>query len=201
MNACKNCGLEIKWRTIDGQRIPMGCECGDGIYFSTAAPSKDGYTREVFCPKCRSLVYFVKHNGGSVWLDELGQPWPKHPCYDQQGSTDGLEEFFKKRETEIAGIIIKADLKTDLGQRLVYVSTESKVWELYPAPEFWLMSPAPTVGERVILNSKSWTLQIRDRLRFRVWQVSANVCGCGQLYISRDGHKERCEIARKVFRW
>lgn len=34
------------------------------------------------------MVYFVQHNGGSVWFDELGQPWPKHPCFDAEpGST------------------------------------------------------------------------------------------------------------------
>jgi hypothetical protein len=25
----------------------------------------------------------VRHNGGSVWFDELGWPWPKHPCYEE----------------------------------------------------------------------------------------------------------------------
>jgi len=26
-------------------------------------------------------VYFVRHNGGSVWFDSLGKPWPKHSCF------------------------------------------------------------------------------------------------------------------------
>jgi hypothetical protein len=28
-------------------------------------------------------VYFVRHNGGSVWFDSLGWPWEKHPCFDK----------------------------------------------------------------------------------------------------------------------
>ena len=33
------------------------------------------------CPYCGKIVYFVRHNNGSVWFDELGQPWDKHPCF------------------------------------------------------------------------------------------------------------------------
>ena len=29
-------------------------------------------------------ITFIRHNGGSVWLDELGSPWPKHGCFDNQ---------------------------------------------------------------------------------------------------------------------
>jgi hypothetical protein len=28
-------------------------------------------------------VFFIRHNGGSVWVDELGWPWPKHACFDK----------------------------------------------------------------------------------------------------------------------
>jgi hypothetical protein len=34
------------------------------------------------CPICGEGVFFVRHNGGSVWFDSLGQPWPKHGCFD-----------------------------------------------------------------------------------------------------------------------
>lgn len=35
------------------------------------------------CPVCGQLVYFVRlENGGRVFFDELGPPWPKHPCTD-----------------------------------------------------------------------------------------------------------------------
>jgi hypothetical protein len=35
------------------------------------------------CPVCGAAVYFYQSsNGGRVFFDELGPPWPKHPCTD-----------------------------------------------------------------------------------------------------------------------
>jgi hypothetical protein len=35
------------------------------------------------CPVCAEAVYFIRpQNGGAVWFDHLGPPWPKHPCMD-----------------------------------------------------------------------------------------------------------------------
>ena len=35
------------------------------------------------CPVCGALVYFYANEHGSrVYFDELGPPWPKHPCTD-----------------------------------------------------------------------------------------------------------------------
>jgi hypothetical protein len=42
------------------------------------------FTRPAKCPKCGAGVFFIRHNGGSVWVDPpLGWPWPKHPCFDE----------------------------------------------------------------------------------------------------------------------
>lgn len=39
------------------------------------------FTASSACPVCRSPVFFFRDlNGGSVYFDELGPPWPKHPC-------------------------------------------------------------------------------------------------------------------------
>lgn len=36
------------------------------------------------CPiKGCEPVWFIRHNGGSVWVDELGWPWTKHACFDE----------------------------------------------------------------------------------------------------------------------
>lgn len=38
------------------------------------------------CPVCGSAVYFYKSpDGGRVYFDELGPPWPKHPCIYPSG--------------------------------------------------------------------------------------------------------------------
>jgi hypothetical protein len=43
----------------------------------------DDYCRPTKCPRCDAEVFFIRHNGGSVWVDELGWPWPKHSCFDE----------------------------------------------------------------------------------------------------------------------
>jgi hypothetical protein len=35
------------------------------------------------CPVCKASVFFYQSpDGGRVFFDELGPPWPKHPCTD-----------------------------------------------------------------------------------------------------------------------
>lgn len=62
--------------------------------------------RLTLCPKCQSEVFFIKHNGGSIWFDPpLGPPWYKHACFDTDHSNttkrsrlktsfDGLQKGF-----------------------------------------------------------------------------------------------------------
>jgi hypothetical protein len=40
-------------------------------------------TRPTNCPVCGEAVFFIRHNGESVWVDDLGSPWPKHGCFDE----------------------------------------------------------------------------------------------------------------------
>jgi hypothetical protein len=55
-----------------------------------AGPSK--------CPWCGDLVFFLRHNGGCVYVDELGFPWPVHPCWlDQSGSRGARASAFAER--------------------------------------------------------------------------------------------------------
>ena len=46
----------------------------------------EDYTVPTSCPICGDAVFFVRHNGGSVWFDTLGYPWSKHSCFDMQPS-------------------------------------------------------------------------------------------------------------------
>ena len=36
------------------------------------------------CPICKSQVFFVRHNGGSVLVRRPGPPWPKHACFEDE---------------------------------------------------------------------------------------------------------------------
>ena len=54
--------------------------------------SIEDFCRKTTCPICGSdNVYFVRHNGGSVWFDQLGLPWPKHGCFDTQATQSILD--------------------------------------------------------------------------------------------------------------
>lgn len=66
------------------------------------------------CPVCKKDVYFVQTEyGGRVYFDELGPPWPKHPCTDsgiqshrassveRHNSGTPTEEWFLLQEPKI----------------------------------------------------------------------------------------------------
>ena len=41
------------------------------------------YTTPIACPICGDAVFlYQSEHGGRVFFDELGPPWPKHPCTD-----------------------------------------------------------------------------------------------------------------------
>lgn len=172
----------------------MGCECWDEGGYRSTASSKEGFTAEVHCPKCRRLVYFVRHNGGSVWLDELGQPWPKHPCYDKlQGSTEGLAEFLDYEECDGPAILVDLTKKTDLGQRIVQVSFDKRLLEIYIWPDFWEISPAPATGEEIYIDTIDQILKMRNHLEFFYWPIRTECCeDCGQFFLKKRYHLEFC---------
>lgn len=71
------------------------CACGWGGVFYGAGyrdgaddswhwQRSDSYTTpNARCPRCLVHVYFYRSPyGGSVYFDDLGPPWPKHPCMD-----------------------------------------------------------------------------------------------------------------------
>lgn len=73
----------------------------------------DEFTKSATCPICGAEVYFVRHNGGCVWLDSLGLPWPKHPCFD-----DPDEVLFSSTKKELYNLGIDyfgivTDVKTN----------------------------------------------------------------------------------------
>lgn len=86
MATCSRCGQEIEFRYIDGRPVPLHLYGGCGDYepvrdYSGFSSSTDSCCFLTNCPECRDEVYFIRHNGGSVWIDPpLGPPWYKHGC-------------------------------------------------------------------------------------------------------------------------
>lgn len=55
-----------------------------GFQHGTSQPLAGNFTRpDSMCPVCGDTVYFYQSPyGGRVFFDDLGPPWPKHPCTD-----------------------------------------------------------------------------------------------------------------------
>ena len=46
------------------------------------------------CPACRASVFYYQNKFGSrVFFDELGPPWPKHPCTSRSAVRHGIPTF------------------------------------------------------------------------------------------------------------
>lgn len=81
MSTCKYCGQEITFRYVDGKLTPIHLE-GEWCRRDAGAQGEsETVCRRTGCPHCGNSVFFLRHNGGSVWLDELGWPWPRHACF------------------------------------------------------------------------------------------------------------------------
>ena len=93
-STCDKCGQTIEIRYYDGRYIPFHpfgpCTGEKSINerpsivddFAGLRESSEDKCNSTRCPKCNDEVFFIRHNGGSVWVDPpLGPPWPKHGCF------------------------------------------------------------------------------------------------------------------------
>jgi hypothetical protein len=88
---CQFCGGEIRFRMIDGICVPLHDE-SQGCATSARSGHPDT-CHQTSCPYCGGKVYFVRHNNGTVWFNDLGQPWDKHGCFlTQSEPTSPLED-------------------------------------------------------------------------------------------------------------
>jgi len=65
------------------RRLPSTNEISSSIWGSQTT---DTFCANAMCPKCGCSIYFIRHNGGCVWLNSLGWPWPKHECFLAEAS-------------------------------------------------------------------------------------------------------------------
>src|SRR5262249_36556132 len=79
---------------------PLGC-------FSWQHRDED-FCRPTKCPRCAASVFFVRHNGGSVWFDQLGRPWPKHECFDEDRYGIQLRRLLTS-PNQVFGVIIETE--------------------------------------------------------------------------------------------
>ena len=102
--------------TCNGNNHRPGCDCGWGGVFHGLGLGTNGnywgradsYTNpNARCPRCSARVYFYRSpDGGTVYFDDLGPPWPKHPCMDtgRQSLPPGrTRQAMEKHSWKIAG--------------------------------------------------------------------------------------------------
>lgn len=135
MSLCNKCGQPIEFRFIDGRRIPFHIDggCSDQHYEPNriaARHNPESECRKTNCPVCGADVYFIRHNGGSVWIDPpLGPPWERHPCMEDntQGGVafdidDGLAGRLGALNDLITGVVKSARVSMDRKQTILEIA-------------------------------------------------------------------------------
>jgi len=96
------------------------CQCGwggegyagrRGVGLQTNPALYSDFCRPTHCSMCGKPIYFIRHNGGSIWVDELGVPWPKHSCYKQEENKKKYFDWYNA----LALVIQKPVLGLSLG--------------------------------------------------------------------------------------
>src|SRR6266581_2790501 len=146
------------------------CDCGFGgdtsLYQTYSWQGLDDFCRPTTCPVCRGSVFFLRHNGGSVWLDDLGWPWPKHACFDQPTASARIpaSRTFLPRSVEISkdwptrGLALVKDVLIDVEgrARVVLITTNGTEHTHYPSlpvPSYQLM------GQLVVISEEARTIR------------------------------------------
>ena len=87
------------------------------------------------CPVCGVAVFYYRSPyGGSVFFDELGPPWPKHPCTDNSSIPEP----------------ITASERTQLGSDESEYEWQRKEWEPY---KIFSVMDYPAINGKKIENS------------------------------------------------
>lgn len=127
MQRCRECGQPVEFRFINGRCVPLHTEGGCSNAPRNGATglikrSTESECRWSACPKCGSGVYFIRHNGGSVWIEPpLGPPWERHPCFEDHGRkvelaspiSDELMARLGQTDGLIMGVVRTCELSID----------------------------------------------------------------------------------------
>lgn len=137
MSTCSRCGNPIEFRYVNGRCVPMHLNGGCIGYGSSRVDDYAGYQHcnesTCFCtncPECGDEVFFIRYNGGSVWIDPpLGPPWYKHACFDHSPSKGSLVldyELPQSHEGEshlIIGVVTSTSVNFDKSHTNITIET------------------------------------------------------------------------------
>ena len=119
MSTCSRCGNEIEFRYMSGRCTPIHTQGSCIKPGNSKVTDYSGYTVSkestcfcTNCPNCKGEVFFIRHNGGSVWIDPpLGSPWFKHSCFEPEGKTgstllSSIQNYkIELKNNEIIGVV------------------------------------------------------------------------------------------------
>ena len=129
MTVCAKCGQPVEFRFLDGRPIPLhfegGCSSSQGTNSGERVRRSDESSCiRTKCPKCSDAVFFIRHNGGSVWIDPpLGPPWYRHGCMDIAGRSGSSGP---RQRTSIVDV----ELLDELGEREGIITGVVKISEI-----------------------------------------------------------------------
>jgi hypothetical protein len=134
-------------------------------------------------------VFFVRYNGGSVWLDALGVPWPKHACYYNKPSAPAASSWLGDSVTTDAwlGIIARKVTEPSASKTLCAIGVlgldgKGKVLSISPRP------PTPC-GELVALvkdSTGTWLARVGGgRVRVVAQDINPSVLNLTKAFLDR----------------
>ena len=198
MHLCKNCGTEIIFRHIEGIVRPI---CPNGCQGGADSPSQQQVLRfeherdfchPTRCPKCDASVFFIRHNDGSVWVDNLGWPWPKHPCFDLASDDPASFRILVDRTSQlqaVAGAVVT---------RIAFLPGAHECLAVVRKPgadaETWMVSgvedPRKLLGALVAVSATDKKLVHAggDAYDISEWIMSCAVCGAQVKQGAMDQH-------------
>jgi hypothetical protein len=133
---------------------------GGGNHASYSGCRESDFCRPTRCPECGRGVFFIRHNGGCVWVDSLGWPWPKHPCFEDYSRDfySSLQNGAQRFVDSIIVVVIKTQsYYTHNFTELVVVTAHRKRARIsIPA----LMEPHKLIGKVLIVSEKCKLLTV-----------------------------------------
>ena len=99
------------WRPYDYNN------CSFVSYYS----NHSDFCRSTSCRDCGANVYLIHHNGGYVLVEELGWPWPVHPCFEnrQNAKKNIYLNLFKSLKNSAKEIISKSSSQANTQLSLI----------------------------------------------------------------------------------
>jgi hypothetical protein len=127
------------------------------------------------CPVCGIAVFYYQNEFGSrVYFDELGPPWPKHPCTDARFSILSSRSPKNKTDVERDAALLAA---TDVGLELIKSFARKygqSPWHLMKVVRSFRTRDTELVAAQSIENSRRIYFRIKCKKRMlRVGDIFA----------------------------